>query len=74
MKTCKTELDKTVNNAAVFNPPKPLFEAQCLAHVLSGAYKVAVVDTTTNDGMLSLEKTRQVMQKCVTWTKKARKV
>ena len=73
LKTCKTELNKTANNAAVFNPPKPLFEAQCLAHVLSGAYKVAVVDATTDDGMLSVEETRQFMQKCVIWTKKSQK-
>lgn len=73
LKTCKDELDKTVNNGDVFSPPKPLFEQDCFAHVLSGGCKAAVINGSSDDGMLSVEYTRDVMQKCITWTKKSQK-
>jgi len=73
LKTCKEELDKTVNNSDVFFPPKPLFEQDCFAHVLSGGCKAAVINGSLDDGLLSVESSRVVMQKCITWTKKSQK-
>jgi hypothetical protein len=61
-----------VSNDAIFNPSKPLFDQSCLTHALSGACKKAVIDAQTET--FSIEQTRTKLQKCITWTKKSKRV
>ncbi len=71
LKTCKLQLDEKVSNSSIFNPPKPQFETPCIAHILSGACKCGVIDVKTDT--LCVERTRNTLQKCITWTKKSQK-
>ena len=73
LKACKNALDMSVTNSMVFGPMKRVFEQDCFAHALQGACKAAVLDVKSPDGSISVEKTRGVMQKCITWTKKSQK-
>ena len=72
LKTCKDNLDKVVTNGAIFNPSLPIFEQDCLAHALSGACKKAILNVKVDT--LSIEKTRVKLQKCITWTKKSKRL
>jgi hypothetical protein len=60
LRKCKEELDKTVDNSAIFKPNKPIFAQDCFAHVLSGACKANVLNVKTNDGLPDLEKVRSL--------------
>ena len=60
------QLDRT----AVFTPNKPLFEMECLTHVIDGACKAGVVDVQYEDGLLDTSSTRAKTNKAITWTNK----
>ena len=52
---------------------KPLFEMDCLAHVISGSCKDGVVDVQSEDGLLDTPITRAKINKAIIWTKKSQK-
>ena len=42
IRVCREALESKYTNDSVFTPPKPLFNMECLAHILAGACKAGV--------------------------------
>ncbi len=71
LRTCKTVLDESVSNTAIFSPSQAAFSADCLAHALHNACKKAVVSCSS--GTVNVDTARTALQSCITWTKKSSK-
>ena len=73
LKSCREALDSKYTNDSVSPPAKPLFNMDCLAYILAGAFKLGVQSIKSDDCEVDTELTRRNMKKCITWTKKIQK-
>ena len=58
LKKCSDIICYELGHTAVFTPKKPLFEMDCLVHVISGECKASFVDVQSEDGLLDTSSTR----------------
>ena len=64
--TWKIALDHVDNNSDIFNPKQLIFRQSCIAHVLQGAHKAAIINVESDDKIVIIVKILKSLQKV--WT------